>query len=129
MPNVFFRTPEARAKVTLSTGLTGLMTDLLDQDRDFTDREVWRPAKRAFLDALIRAAQLELAAYGPTGTADDQRRAPAYRQPVTETGDTDSEGVRRAWCMGTAPHTEHEFNGGMWCPGLTESPPEASTLS
>jgi hypothetical protein len=41
-------------------------------------------------------------------------------EEVTEAGTVDREGTRRAECMGTAPHSEHTFNGGMWCPGLDE---------
>ena len=42
------------------------------------------------------------------------------RSFITDAGMRDADGIRRAWCMGTSPHAEHQFNGGDWCPGLNE---------
>jgi hypothetical protein len=62
--------PRTRATVTLATGLTLLTADLLEQDLDVGDNAIWKPAKRAFLEALIRQAQLELAKDGlPPGAS------------------------------------------------------------
>jgi hypothetical protein len=43
---------------------------------------------------------------------------------LSDAGNAGPDGVRRAWCMGSAPHAGHEFNGGAWCPGLTEEADE-----
>lgn len=115
---------EAAARAAVATGLyTILITDMLNRDEDVTDNAVWKPAQRAFLEAVIRTAQLRLAEenrpddseqrvhFPPDpDSLDRQESAQTKRlldgmpKPVTEEGDYDREGTRRTECMGTAPH-------------------------
>lgn len=49
------------ALTSISASLNILTSSLMDQGLDVTNDAIWKPAKRAFLEALIREAQLELA--------------------------------------------------------------------
>jgi hypothetical protein len=79
------------------------------------------------LPSLVREAAQVIASNDVSGPYTvvitvTSRAVQAKPEPVTEAGTVDRDGTRRAWCMGSAPHSEHEFNGGDWCPGLTEVP-------
>jgi hypothetical protein len=52
---------ENDARAALSQALSGLQADMLNRGEDITVDTVWRSSKRAFLEQLIRQAQLELA--------------------------------------------------------------------
>lgn len=49
------------ALTSISASLNILTGDLMDRGLNTSDDGIWIPAKRAFLEALIREAQLELA--------------------------------------------------------------------
>ena len=54
-------TVENNARAALHDSLNGLQADMLNLGEDITDNAVWAPTKRAFLEHLIRLAQLQLA--------------------------------------------------------------------